>query len=207
MAELFSRESRSVLSGVSYPPLNGIDDSFYSEHIPLIFGTPMSYNMAYDAESEKIVITQWFTDLIEIFDKNLNRIGRFHGPDRFTPSFEFSRPLTIAEAMNPNHVPETWKVAKSPRDMVVRSADQKVAYSRPLAFPDGFYVMYSGEVPPDERETGVNYTLMYFHYDGTPQYRYTFDKKLRGIYAVDHKRGIAYVVDKYREIYAYDLKR
>jgi len=195
---------------VSLPPLAGIDSVFNNHHLSAIFRTQPGW-VSYNEYTGFIVQPYSHTDLLEVYDYNdaMRRVVRIHGPDRFFPYFEFAYPATsMADLMNPDK--ETWPVAKSTRDAIVfPTGVSRNAYFRARAYDKGFYVMYSGIPYPKEREPGIRIStikhLFFFHYDGTPVRRYTFDIAHPQQYAVDTDRGVIYLLGLDGEIYAYEI--
>ena len=207
---IYNIANETFINRVSLPPLDGIDSVFNSHHLSAIFRTQPGW-VSYNEHTGFIVQPYSHTDLLEVYDYNndMKRVVRIHGPDRFFPYFEFTDPATsMADLMNPDK--ETWPAAKSKRDAIVfPKGVSRSAYFRARAYDEGFYVMYSGIPYPKESDPGISIStikhLLYFHYDGTPVRRYTFDISHGQHYAVDTDRGVIYLLGLDGEIYAYDI--
>jgi hypothetical protein len=194
---------------VSLPPLDGIDSVFNRGHLSSLFSTSPAW-VNYNEHTGFIVQPYTNFDLIEVYDYNdaMQRIVRIHGPDRFFPYFEFTTPATSFAGLN-NPDQQTWLVARDPSDRIVYPwGVSRYGYFRARAFNDGFYIIYCGQPRP---ETGIDpaeylkRSLFFFRYDGTPIRRYTFDVVFRQEYAVDHHRGVIYILGLDGEIYAYEI--
>lgn len=108
--------ANDTFNRVSLPPLDGVDSVFNQGHLSTIFRTSSGW-VSYNEHTGFIVQPYPKTDLLEVYDYNdaMRGVVRIHGPDRFSPYFEFADPLTsLADNINPDR--ETWPAAKSKRD-------------------------------------------------------------------------------------------
>jgi hypothetical protein len=193
--------SMEIVGIIGYPPLKGLDSTINVIHLQNIFSPRYSYN----PEAKRIVIAYNKTDLIEVFDENLNRIVRIHGPDKFFPKFAFESQSGIAD--------QGTKVlsdkASSPFDLVRDiPGSARRAYSNPVAARNGFYVRYSGDVVPlNSSGPEPQYrTIFYFDYKGSLITEYTLDKRT-SLFTVDSDEKRLFIKDTDGDYFVYELKK
>jgi hypothetical protein len=174
--------SKKLLSSASYPPLDTSDNSLPRRNFRDVFSNQYSYSSGIG----KIVVAYSATDLLEVFDKDLRRTIRIHGPDRFFPK---------------------WEITGFSANNLIRGVSRK-GFSSPIAVDRGFYVLYSGELwLLDKNLTPENRTVYFFEYSGKPKVRYTFDLGHVGIFRIDQKEDKIIVMDGKGELFLYRIKK
>jgi hypothetical protein len=131
----------------------------------------MSYTGDYTTNfKNRILMTYYYTDLIEIYDFEGNLIKRIHGPDLFYPAF---------------------KEATDGKYRGVRSsADSKFAYISPICVNNEVFILYSGKNYRDPDAELCN-MIMVFDWEGNPLRQYELDKNVFTITA-DAENKIIY---------------
>jgi len=197
----YSAKTGEITKRVTFPAIEGFDTVLNRGHQRLIF--PVTHmNIDYNDEADRIVLAYPNSDIIEVYDSDLNFLFRLHGPDQYLPEFEFSAPNMSGGIMVPTG--NTYPKAKSDLDMVVFTEGKaRNGYGLVEAHKGGFYVGYDGSFKP------ANYSfrkIFHFDYNGTPLRCYTFDRDFwGGRFTVDEKRGIIYIIGLDGEVYAYSI--
>ncbi len=174
--------SKKLLSSASYPPLDTSRNSLPHRYFRDVLSNRYSYNSGVG----KLVLAYSATDLLEVFDKDLKRLIRIHGPDRFFPK---------------------WEITGFGANKLFRGESRK-GFTSPIAVDRGFYVLYSGEFwPLDKNLTPENRTVYFFEYSGKPTVRYTFDLGHVGIFRIDQNEDKIIVMDGKGELFLYRIKK
>jgi hypothetical protein len=131
----------------------------------------MSYTGDYTTNfKNRILMTYYYTDLIEIYDFEGNLIKRIHGPNLFYPAF---------------------KEASDGEYRGIRSSeDSKFAYISPICVNNEVFILYSGKKYRDPDSELCN-MIMVFDWEGNPLRQYELDKNVFTI-TVDAENKIIY---------------
>lgn len=121
---------------------------------------------------DRIAVTHFFTDLIEIYNNKGDLLKRLVGPDHFYTRFvEFTDGNRIGSKPDPNYY----------RD----------AYYSPICMGESFCVLYNGKFVNSPDYNLLADEIFVFGWDGTPQKRYKLDQGVLSI-AVDTKNHRIY---------------
>lgn len=128
---------------------------------------------------DKIAICHFFTDLIDIYDKNGQLEKRLFGPDHFYTRFtEFHDGNRIGSKPDPNAY----------RD----------AFYSPVSVKDDFYVLYNGKIVNKPDYNLLAEDIFVFGWDGKPKIHYKLDKGVLRI-AVDTQKHKIYGISNQPE--------
>lgn len=121
---------------------------------------------------DRIAVTHFFTDLIEIYNSKGDLLKRLVGPDHFYTRFvEFTDGNRIGSKPDPSYY----------RD----------AYYSPICMGDSFCVLYNGKFVNKPEYNLLADEIFVFGWDGIPQKRYKLDQGVLSI-AVDTKNRRIY---------------
>lgn len=118
---------------------------------------------------DRIFLTHFFTDLIEIYDTDGTLIRRIQGPDNFLPHVKEYKTEDISFGYS--------------------KKDARVAYSPPANAGEEVFVAYNGGLYSED--TGHKKDIFVFDWDGKPIRKYELDKPVYGI-IVDSKNKHIY---------------
>lgn len=142
-------------------------------------------DMAVKPDGSRWVMTHKPTDMLEIYDNNLNLLKRLQGPDQNVPDLK----------------EENGRIQRKGRA-------SKEAYFFPFATNECFYVLYDGREYDTESPTRyLRDKLLVFDWDGNPIKYYKLSEPILH-FCLDEKQQIIYGVSDYPEfhIVAFPLK-
>lgn len=116
-------------------------------------------------QEDKVAVCHFWTDLIDIYDKNGNLKKRIHGPESFFPHFK---------EYKDGNVITTQPVKGKYKD----------AFYSPTSVGDDFFVLYNGKSLEEEGYNLLAKQIFVFSWDGVPKKRYLLDQGVSRI-AVD----------------------
>lgn len=123
-------------------------------------------------QKDKVAVCHFWTDLIDIYDKNGNLEKRLHGPEHFFPHFK--------EYIDGNVI-TTQPVKGTYKD----------AFYSPTSVGDEFFVLYNGKSLEEPGYNLLAKQIFVFNWDGTPQRMYLLDQGVSRI-SVDEKNKKIY---------------
>jgi hypothetical protein len=175
-------------SAVGYPPLEKFDSINLARHYQGVFGRNVSYN----DESRKIVVAYSTTDLLEIYDEDLNRLARIHGPDRFFPTYQVTGTPILS--------PQVSFKGKTLNDVGVMGLSvrpvrgiARFGYRSVTTTTNGVYAVYSGDIFPENPDSIPSMkTIYFFDYQGKAKRKYTVESGNVSVIRVDENKGILY---------------
>ena len=159
------------LSIAGYPPLNNFDSINLARHYQGVFGRNVSYN----DEAKRIVVAYAATDLIEIYDEDLNRLVRIHGPDHFFPEYQVEGTPRTYDHISYN--------GKSIKDIGVMGlmvnpikGVARYGYLFVTTTSKGVYAVYSGDLVAESNTSPPEMkTVYFFDYKGKAKRKFTFE--------------------------------
>ncbi|MFV0420295.1 MAG: BF3164 family lipoprotein [Dysgonomonas sp.] len=158
---LFDMNGDSIYTRGIFPP-NNIDFTYQE--------TTYGYTSNYVTNfKDRIFLTHYFTDLIEIYDTAGNLINRIQGPDYFLPHVKEYKTEDISFGYS--------------------KEDARVAYSAPANAGDEVFVIYSGGLYSEDN--GHKKNILVFDWNGKPIRKYELDKPVYGI-TIDIKNRYIY---------------
>jgi len=189
-------------SAVGYPPLEKFDSINLARHYQGVFGRNVSYN----DEARKIVVAYSTTDLLEIYDQDLNRLARTHGPDQFFPEYQVTG--------TPIPSPTVSYKGKTLNDIGVMGLNVKpvrgvarFGYRSVTTTTNGVYAVYSGDIFPENTDSIPSMKSIYFFdYQGKAQRKYTVESGNVSVIRVDENKGILYA-SYTGDLIAYKMKQ
>jgi hypothetical protein len=154
-----------------YPYLKDFDTVTLARYYQNVFGR----NISYSDEAKKIVVSYVSTDLIEIYDEDLNRITRIHGPDHFFPEYEVTgTPTTYSQMVYKNKTIKgnvVMGLTVSQRRGIARWG-----YVYLTTSPKGVYAVYSGDIVAENNSSPpAMKTIYFFDYKGKAVRKFTVE--------------------------------
>lgn len=127
----------------------------------------------YNEENNKIVVFYVYTDIIEIYDENLNLLSRIQGPDHFTPELGI-------------------------RDNFIHTikGQTKFAYSLGCLTSTEIWALYYGVSPEKEMELPTQ--IFVFDYNGKPLRSYNLEYPI-STFCIDDNNNILYGLSEISE--------
>jgi hypothetical protein len=183
-----------------FPSYHSIPTKVWYSQLYDIFYMNYSFNTA----NGFLVLSYYWTDLLEVYDINLNRRAIVHGPEGFLPVFGFSPPHPSSGRQGDN--PETLsKMPQSPMDNVIRPKGvARIGYELCFAAKNGFYVSYNGAHSGGSIRSFPE-SIYLFRYDGTPVCRYTFSTGGFGLFNINESEEKIYLINNLGEMMVYNL--
>ena len=130
----------------------------------------------YSEKNNKIVVLYIHTDLIDIYDENLNLLKRIHGPDQFIPELSFNN---NSAQIIPNKT--------------------KFAYAQARFTSTEIWALYYGTSPDFTGIEGPN-RIFVFDFTGKPLRSYTLEFPVRGGFDVDEDNNVLYCLSEITEV-------
>ena len=122
--------------------------------------------------TDKVAVCYYWTDLIEIYDKEGKLDKRIHGPEHIYPHFE-------------GHIDGEMSFSKT---VPGRSRD---AFYCPVSVGDNIFVLFNGKFPNEEGYNVLANQIFVFDWDGKPQKIYELDRGISNM-DVDEKNKKIY---------------
>lgn len=202
--EMFSKiayPTYNSLARITFPNLESTPSEIWHDQLWNIFSIKHSYCHI----NELLVICYLWMDLLEVYDKNLNRLIRQQGPDQFLPVYSFTGPERGSGEYIEGQMASQSK-PRSPLDNVVRPTGvARIGYEFCVATETGFYASYNGRVYNPGQGSNLPENIFFFHYDGNPVYRFTFDLGSINLFSVNQKERKIIVTNSLGDLFVYDL--
>jgi hypothetical protein len=170
--------SFETIKVAKYPILKDFDTVKLARYYQNVFGR----NISYSSEARKIIVSYVTTDLIEIYDEDIERIARIHGPDHFFPEYEVTgTPTTYSQMVYKN------RTIKGNVIMGLTVSQKKGlarwGYVYVTTSPKGVYAVYSGDFVAENNTTPPSMKTIYF-----------FDYKGKATRKITVESGDVYVI-------------
>ena len=132
------------------------------------------HRIQYSEENNKVVVFYVYTDLIEIYDENLNLLSRIQGPDFFLPKLDM-------------------------RDNFIHTIKEKTkfAYTIGCLTSAEIWALYYG-TSPDDKGIKLPNRIFVFDYNGKPLRSYNLEYPIY-MFSIDEKNSILYGLSEYPE--------
>lgn len=195
--------SNIIKKEIGYPSIGLLDSTLNLNHYGTIFSNTFSYN----SFTKKLVLGYENTDLLQVYDDNLNLTVQLQGPDFFYPVFEFFPQIGLNKA-GPTKQINTTPKAISPMDNVYTPKGKaRQAYFSVIAAKSGFYALYSGNIIPINNEDyRFPNRIFYFNYSGEFLKKFNFDAGIGNFLVSDNEDFILIEKPPYREIFKIPIK-
>lgn len=185
-----------------YPPLEKFDSINLARHYQGVFGRNVSYN----DEAKKFVVAYTSTDLLEIYDQDLNRLARIHGPDQFFPEYQVTG--------TPNNYSSVSYKGKTIKDIGVMGLNVRLVkgvarygYFSVTTTSKGIYAVYSGDIVPEDNISFPAMEIIYFfNYEGKVRRKYTVESGNVSAIRVDEDKEVLYALYM-GDVLAYKMKQ
>lgn len=125
---------------------------------------------------DRIAVCHFFTDLIDIYDKNGNLIAELHGPDHFATAFKESSNAEVIKS-----IPDP----KMYRD----------AFYSPVGTKKSLFVLYNGKYVNEPEYNLLAQEIFVFDWDGKPQEHYKLSEGISRMVIDEDNRKIYGVSD------------
>jgi hypothetical protein len=185
-----------------YPPLEKFDSINLARHYQGVFGRNVSYN----DETKKFVVAYTSTDLLEIYDQDLNRLARIHGPDQFFPEYQVTgTPMPSTQVSYKGKTINNIGVMGLNVRLVKGVA--RYGYFSVTTTSEGIYAVYSGDiVPEDNTSIPAMETIYFFDYGGKARRKYTVESGNVSAIRVDEDKEVLYALYM-GDMLAYKMKQ